>query len=151
MANKPLQLLGICGVYCGACTTFRAYNDKDQDLVKWEIKMGMPRDEIICKGCRSELLNKWCSDCKFRKCVKNKGVNNCFECRFFPLQKTCGLQQDKTPQTIGPQKPHAAQGQEHREMVERTRKTVELLFLRKKTTLVHRKLPNVQNKILQCD
>lgn len=101
MANKPLQLFGICGVYCGACTTYRAYNDKDQDLVNWEIKMGMPRDEIICKGCRSGLLNKWRSNCKFRKCIKNKGVNNCFECQLFPCKNLVDFSKTRSHRQLG--------------------------------------------------
>jgi hypothetical protein len=57
--NKK-ALLGICGVYCGACSTCRVYNDNDQVLIEWEIKMGMPADEIYYEDCGSKLVNKWC-------------------------------------------------------------------------------------------
>lgn len=98
---QRFELLGICGVYCGACTTFRAYNDADKELIDWEIKMGMPRDEIICKGCRSGFVNKWCSQCKFRKCVKNKGVDNCFECQLFPCKKLVDFSKTRAHRQLG--------------------------------------------------
>jgi hypothetical protein len=98
---KRFQLLGICGVYCGACTTYRAYNDGDDELVDWEIKMGMPRGEIICKGCRSGFVNKWCSECKFRKCVKDRGVNNCFDCQLFPCKTLVDFSRTRPHRQLG--------------------------------------------------
>lgn len=85
-SKNETPLLGICGVYCGACTTYRAYNDNDQALVKWEVKMGMPCDEIYCKGCTSNLVNEWCSNCDFRKCVEERGIEYCFDVRPFPAR-----------------------------------------------------------------
>jgi len=94
-------LLGICGVYCGACTTYRACNDKDQTLISWEVKMGMPRDEIYCRGCTSELVNEWCSNCDFRKCVKEKGIAYCFECADFPCKKLLDFSKTRPHRTLG--------------------------------------------------
>jgi len=99
--RKNASLLGICGVYCGACTTYRAYNDNDQELFDLEIKMGMPPDEIICRGCRSELVNKWCSRCKFRKCIRDKRVTNCFECKQFPCKKLIDFSKTRPHRTLG--------------------------------------------------
>jgi len=94
-------LLGICGVYCGACTTYRAYNDKDQTLIDWGVKMGMPRDEIYCRGCTSDLVNEWCSKCDFRKCVKEKGIAYCFECKDFPCKKLVDFSKTRPHRTLG--------------------------------------------------
>ena len=94
-------LLGICGVYCGACTTYRAYNDKDQTLIDWEVKIGMPRDEIYCRGCTSDLVNEWCSNCDFRKCVKEKGITYCFECEDFPCKKLVDFSKTRPHRTLG--------------------------------------------------
>lgn len=101
MSRKKVLLLGICGVYCGACTTFRAYNDNDEALVEWEVKMGMPHDEIFCKGCLSNLVNEWCSNCDFRKCVKKKSVTYCFECEDFPCKKLVNFSKTRPHRTLG--------------------------------------------------
>ena len=99
--NNKTPLLGICGVYCGACTTYRAYNDNDQALVEWEVKMGMPSDEIYCRGCYSDLVNEWCANCDFRKCAKEKGVVYCFECKDFPCKKLIDFSKTRPHRTLG--------------------------------------------------
>ena len=102
MSNKKKrELLGICGVYCGACETYRAYNDKDQALFNWEIKMGMPTSEIYCKGCGSDLVNKWCSKCQFRKCTAKQDVEFCFECKDFPCKKLIDFSKTRPHRTLG--------------------------------------------------
>lgn len=100
-SEKRTPLLGICGVYCGACTTYRAYNDKDQVLFSRLIKMGMPPDEILCKGCGSSVLNEWCTNCDFRKCVKEKEVAYCFECEEFPCKKLIDFSKTRPHRTLG--------------------------------------------------
>jgi len=94
-------LLGICGVYCGACSTYRAYNDNDQTLYEWEIKEGMPPNEIFCKGCGSNLMNEWCSKCNFRNCTKEKGIVYCFECTDFPCKKLVDFSKTRPHRTLG--------------------------------------------------
>lgn len=102
MAGKEKKsLLGICGVYCGACTTYRAYNDKDPALVEWEVHMGMPPDEIFCKGCGSGSVNKWCSRCQFRTCVAQKGISFCFECTDFPCKRLVAFSKTRPHRTLG--------------------------------------------------
>ncbi|UCE44014.1 MAG: DUF3795 domain-containing protein [Candidatus Bathyarchaeota archaeon] len=94
-------LLGICGVYCGACTTYRAYNDNDQALIEWEIKTCMPRDEIYCRGCLSDLVNEWCSNCDFRKCARVRGIVYCFECAEFPCKKLVDFSKTRAHRVLG--------------------------------------------------
>lgn len=102
MSDKSkIQLLGICGVYCGACTTYRAYNDNDQELFKLEVKMGMPLDQIFCKGCLSDLVNEWCANCDFRKCVEERGIAYCFECEDFPCKKLIDFSKTRPHRTLG--------------------------------------------------
>ena len=101
MVTKSLELLGFCGVYCGACTTYRAYNDNDKALVEWEIKKGMPKEEIICKGCRSGFVNKWCSECKFRKCIEDKRIENCFDCEDFPCKMLVEFSKTRPHRILG--------------------------------------------------
>ena len=102
MPNKRKEpLLGICGVYCGACTTYRAYNDNDQALFDWEVKMGMPREEIYCKGCDSNLVNEWCANCDFRKCVNARKIAYCFECEDFPCKKLVDFSKTRPHRALG--------------------------------------------------
>lgn len=62
------DLIGRCGIYCGAC---RLYILKK------------------CKGC----LNIYAREeakCPYYKCVENKGINSCGECQEFPCEKHYG-------------------------------------------------------------
>jgi rubrerythrin len=61
----------------------------------------MPFDEIVCKGCGSHVLNKWCSNCDFKKCVKEKGITYCFECKAFPCKKIADFSKTRPPRTLG--------------------------------------------------
>jgi len=99
--ERNLELVGFCGVCCGACTTYRAYNDNDESLVEWEIRTGMPKEEIFCEGCRSGLVNKWCSECKFRKCVEGKKIENCFQCETFPCKMLVDFSKTRPHRTLG--------------------------------------------------
>lgn len=101
MAGEKYALLGICGVYCGACSTFRAYNDVDKALVEWEVKMGMPRDEIMCKGCYSGVVSEWCLKCDFRRCSEAKGIYYCFDCADFPCKKLVDFSRSRPHRTLG--------------------------------------------------
>ncbi|MBS7632833.1 DUF1028 domain-containing protein [Candidatus Bathyarchaeota archaeon] len=99
--RKSSQLLGICGVYCGACSTYRAYNDNDEAILEWETRMGMPPDQVYCKGCGSNLVNEWCGNCKFRKCTKDKEVTYCFECDDFPCQMLIDFSRTRPHRSLG--------------------------------------------------
>lgn len=54
------KLIGKCGFYCGACSTYIAGN---------------------CLGCEGE---HDAGDCFTRDCVTGKGLRFCGECRDFP-------------------------------------------------------------------
>jgi len=102
MPNKErTALLGICGVYCGACTTYRAFNDNDQALFTWLMKMRMPSEEIFCKGCGSSVINKWCTNCDFRKCVQKREIAYCFECKDFACKKLIDFSKTRPHRTLG--------------------------------------------------
>jgi hypothetical protein len=64
--------VGVCGVYCGFCPTFRL-------------------DRNRCFGCNwvSEQLRKTREThrgCIFWECAKNKKVESCFLCKEFPCK-----------------------------------------------------------------
>ena len=99
--KRRTLLLGFCEVYCGTCTTFRAYNDNDQALFARNIKNRMLPDQIFCKGCGSSILNEWCSICVFRICEKERGVAYCFECKDFPCKRLIVFSKTRPHRTLG--------------------------------------------------
>ncbi len=100
-SEKKTKLLGICGVYCGACTTYRAYNDNDRELLNKEERQGIPRDEIYCSGCTSDLVNEWCSNCYFRECATERRITYCFECEDFPCKRLVDFSKTRPHRTLG--------------------------------------------------
>lgn len=78
--------MGVCGIYCGACFTYRAYADQDQTLIQRVIDLGTPMESIQCKGCTSGVTPPQCAKCSFRDCAYQKGISCCFECRDMPCK-----------------------------------------------------------------
>jgi hypothetical protein len=62
------NLVGKCGIYCGACRLFT--------LKK-------------CKGCLNLYANAE-AKCPYYKCVENKELSSCGECKEFPCKKHYG-------------------------------------------------------------
>jgi len=88
------HLGGVCGLYCGACTIYRARHDKDRKGLEGFFKEMAERwnvtpDEITCEGCLSEgPFSPSCSHCEIRRCAITKpGVTRCSDCPSSP----CGL------------------------------------------------------------
>jgi len=64
-------------------------------------KMGVPPDQVFCRGCRADLVNEWCGNCKFRKCTKDRGVTYCFECDDFPCRPLIDFGKTRPHRTLG--------------------------------------------------
>jgi hypothetical protein len=76
------QLVGVCGIYCGACMIYRACNDQDQVLMKRMVDEGLPVDmPIHCEGCTSGDVFTSCVGCRIRNCAKEKGISLCSDCK----------------------------------------------------------------------
>jgi len=89
---KMRELAGICGLYCGACSTYRVFKDKDLTLLnKLATACNIPAEKIACEGCLSSYYRLYLPtesrDCDFRKCAKEKKVTWCFECAEFPCKR----------------------------------------------------------------
>jgi hypothetical protein len=87
LVNK--NLVGRCGLYCGACIIYRAY--KDSERLRREIaeRENCSAEEIRCEGCQTVLTSGWNSkewgmNCKIVKCLEAKGLNFCYECDMYP-------------------------------------------------------------------
>ena len=81
------KLAGVCGIYCGTCPIYLAYQENDADMLK-EISnsRGVPIEKVRCDGCLSD--HRF-SDCRhgFLICANEKKVTWCFQCNDFPCQR----------------------------------------------------------------
>ena len=68
MINKPEEVVGICGLFCGTCPSYA---------------------DGICSGCLSDNVKGECAECRhgFRDCAKEHGITWCNECHDFPCQR----------------------------------------------------------------
>lgn len=81
------QLVGKCGIYCGACTIYVA-----RDSEAWRQKIAEKHnclpDQVKCNGCGDLNSVCWGYDCKIALCTREKGVSFCYECPEYS-QETC--------------------------------------------------------------
>ena len=83
------NLVGRCGLYCGACIIYRAYKDSDQLRQKIAEREKCKPQEIHCEGCQTVLTNGWNSNewgknCRIVKCLEARGLDFCYECDTYP-------------------------------------------------------------------
>ncbi|HEY5160258.1 MAG TPA: DUF3795 domain-containing protein [Gaiellaceae bacterium] len=74
------ETLGYCGLYCGGCGTFQA--TAAGGGIEYE-----PGSITTCRGCNSNELSIWCSDCEIKSCAREKGLRYWLECAGFPCEK----------------------------------------------------------------
>jgi len=81
------NLVGICGLYCGACIIYRTGKDskKLQRVIADRENCGP--DDIRCEGCQTALTNgwdvkgeEWGKKCKIVMCLEAKRLDFCYEC-----------------------------------------------------------------------
>jgi Protein of unknown function (DUF3795) len=90
------NLIGVCGIYCGACLIYRAYKDNDQKLIHYLEENGLSKELIRCEGCISGDVSPTCAQCKFRDCAKQKGLTYCFECKDMPCSMIVELAEKRS-------------------------------------------------------
>jgi hypothetical protein len=80
-----LNLLAVCGLYCGACYHYRASFANGKHLLEPEFRGDRPLDGYTCRGCRSDRLyiHPGCAECPIRACAEDKGIVHCGECELF--------------------------------------------------------------------
>jgi len=79
------ELLAPCGLYCGVCGIRMAYvegNEKFKERLS--TFYGVTPDEIVCEGCMSNTLFKYCRTCQIRACTTEKTYEGCHQCDDFP-------------------------------------------------------------------
>lgn len=72
-----------CGIYCGACSVLRHGEDGRGDAYS-ECCTSVPREELVCGGCKSGRVYPGCRVCKIRDCAVAKGVEHCVLCAEYP-------------------------------------------------------------------
>lgn len=81
MVNR--NLVGRCGLYCGACGIYRAYKDGGAYRQRLSAFFKCPPEKVRCEGCQALTANCWGNDCKIVKCLDAKGIQFCYECSDF--------------------------------------------------------------------
>ena len=81
------DLTAPCGLDCFNCELYEDnITEKMTELIH-HTKMGIPKEEIACKGCRQQDGKHWhllSAGCATLDCVKAKGVELCSDCIDFP-------------------------------------------------------------------
>ncbi len=89
------KMIAYCGLVCSSCPTFLAtQNDDDkaraETVIFYAEKFGfnMKPEDINCDGCLSDggTLIGYCQKCEIRKCCREKGLDNCAECKDAPCE-----------------------------------------------------------------
>ena len=83
-----------CGVNCTECKVYIGTINND-DHIKQEIanewsvlyKRDFKRDDMLCKGCKSDTLFSLCSLCDISACNKKRSIENCEDCDTFPCER----------------------------------------------------------------
>jgi len=83
------NLVGRCGLYCGACIIYRAYKDSEHLRRIIAEREGCKPEEIQCEGCQTVLDDgwndkEWGKNCKIVMCLEAKKLNFCYECDTYP-------------------------------------------------------------------
>jgi hypothetical protein len=90
------SLIGVCGLYCGACYHYRASFSEGKHLLEEAARQGKNVDGYTCDGCRSDKLymQPGCAQCQIRACARAKGIDHCGLCAEFPCQRLEDFQHD---------------------------------------------------------
>jgi hypothetical protein len=81
------QLVGVCGLFCPACTIFIGTREDPERLEMIAARVQKPTEELQCDGCRSGRRCFYCRErCKMAKCSSERGVDFCGECREYPCE-----------------------------------------------------------------
>lgn len=77
-----IDLLAVCGLYCGACYHYRASFPDGKHLLAKEHRGNRSLLGYTCQGCRSDKLyiHPGCDKCQIRACVESRGLVHCGQC-----------------------------------------------------------------------
>ena len=96
------HLVAVCGLYCGACSIYRAWRDNNRERLE-EMRQGMSSrgqvvtlDDLQCDGCLGQgHRTPFCQQCAIRLCPNDKpGVTRCSDCPDFPCSRITDFNND---------------------------------------------------------
>lgn len=99
------KIVAPCGIDCFNCEMYED-NVTDEFQTRLSEITKIPKEKITCKGCTEGniclLLEMQGKSCKTLDCVKQKGVDYCFNCSDFPCKYLMPLADGagKFPQNI---------------------------------------------------
>ncbi|WP_319558992.1 DUF3795 domain-containing protein [Marispirochaeta sp.] len=96
-----LNKVAPCGIDCINCELFA--ENKRPDV--WERVAKMTEksmEEVQCKGCREQEGCPILEDCQTLACVKENGVDFCYQCTEFPCRRLQPMKQgaERTPHNL---------------------------------------------------
>lgn len=80
------NLIGRCGLYCGACSIYRAYKDSNKLQETLARKHSCSPEDVRCEGCQTVSKKGWSGEenwgrnCEIIKCLDARGLDFCYEC-----------------------------------------------------------------------
>lgn len=74
------NLVGRCGLYCGACGIYRAYKDNGRLLKGLAERFKCPPEKVRCEGCMALTPDSWGYECEIVKCLRGKSLDFCYQC-----------------------------------------------------------------------
>ena len=75
------NLVGRCGLYCGACGIYRAYRNGGEYRQRLAKFFKCPPEKVCCEGCQALTQECWGNECKIVKCLNTKKLQFCYECK----------------------------------------------------------------------
>ncbi len=82
----------VCGLYCGACRVVQCNEDGSIEALAKE--WGREAEQLVCNGCKSDVVAVFCRDCVFKSCAASRGIEYCFECDEFPCAVLIAFRDD---------------------------------------------------------
>nr|MBC7244904.1 DUF3795 domain-containing protein [Chloroflexota bacterium] len=73
------HLIGRCGLYCGACAIYRAYQDGQQFQEALAKRHNCSAEQVRCEGCQDLTEACWGYDCPIVLCLRTQGYEFCYE------------------------------------------------------------------------
>ncbi len=74
------NLVGKCGLYCGACGIYMAYKDDGELLDNLAKSFKCPPEKVRCEGCMALTPESWGYNCKIVQCLRTNGLDFCYQC-----------------------------------------------------------------------
>lgn len=86
-----------CGLYCGACALMVANERGAVEKLLENEEPGYTVADLTCRGCRTDVVARWCADCEMRRCARERAVAFCCGCDDYPCEHNKAFRADEHP------------------------------------------------------